>query len=135
MMPTASSFDYAQDDKGRFRPKISNYSMIITVHKQEPYKSFVISSQKTVEGRLNRGKFAKLQVGDYIQLLPEKILFEVVGKKVYPNFKTMIKAEGLANTIPDKKTISEAVKVYYQYYTKAEEKEFGVVAIRVKRVK
>lgn len=84
---------------------------------------------------MNRGKFARLKAGDFIKIIPEKVLFKVVGKKRCPDFKTMIKTEGLAKVIPDKKTLKDAVKVYYQFYTPADEKKNGVVAIRVKKIK
>ncbi len=47
----------------------------------------------------------------------------------------MIEKEGIKNVIPDKESIDEAVSVYYKFYTKEQEKEFGVVAIKIKKKK
>ena len=44
----------------------------------------------------------------------------------------MIEKEGIANVMPDKNNIEEATQVYYKFYTREEEKEFGVVGIKIK---
>jgi len=41
---------------------------IIDFNVQEPYLSFIKSGQKTIEGRLNKGKFVSLEVGDILTL-------------------------------------------------------------------
>lgn len=107
---------------------------IVSINVQEPYRSFILNGKKTVEGRLNKGKFASINVGSIIEIEPEKIKFNVLGKNVYPDFKSMIEKEGIENVIPDKQTINDAVGVYYKFYTKEQEKEFGVVAIKIKRL-
>jgi ASC-1-like (ASCH) protein len=106
----------------------------ISINVQEPYYSFIINGQKIVEGRLNKGKFASIQKGDILVLAPEKIEFEVIEKNIYKSFMEMIKSEGVGNVIPDKTSIEEATNVYYKFYTKEQEKEFGVAAIKIKRI-
>ncbi len=106
---------------------------IISINIQEPYYSFILNGKKTIEGRLNKGKFASINIGDSIELKPEKIRFLIVEKKIYKNFKEMMKIEGVKNVIPDKNSLDEAVNVYYKFYTKEDEQTFGVVAIRIKR--
>lgn len=100
---------------------------------QEPYLSYVLRGQKTVEGRLNKGKFAAINVGDIIEIEPNKERFEVVYKNKYGSFKEMIEKEGVKKVIPDADNIDKAVDVYYKFYTKEQEKEFGVIAIGIKR--
>ena len=107
----------------------------ISINVQEPYYPFIISGQKTIEGRLNKGKFASIQEGDTLILAPKNIEFEVVGKNIYNSFKEMIKSEGVKNVVPDKIDIEEAVNVYYKFYTKEQENEFGVSAIKIKKIK
>lgn len=104
---------------------------IISISVQEPYLSFILGGQKNVEGRLNKGKFRGLQVGDILNIEPENKLFDIVGLNYYKTFSEMIMAEGLKNVIPDKNSLEEAVMVYYRFYTKEQEKEFGVVAVRI----
>lgn len=53
----------------------------ISINVQEPYYSFIINGQKTVEGRLNKGKFLSIQKGDVLVLAPDNIEFEVIAKK------------------------------------------------------
>lgn len=101
---------------------------------QEPYRSLILSGEKTIEGRLNKGKFAAIQVGSILVIEPEKIEFEVIGKKVYKTFEEMIEGSGIENVIPDKDNLIDAVNVYYKFYTKEQEKEHGVVAIQIKKL-
>ncbi len=107
---------------------------IINIDISEPYKTFMINREKTVEGRLNKGKFLKVRVGDVLQINPDGILFKITAKKIYLSFKEMIEKEGIRNVIPDKNEINEAVSVYYDFYTKEQEKEFGVVAFKVSKM-
>lgn len=106
---------------------------IISINIQEPYLTYVLKGQKTVEGRLNKGKFASINAGDFIEIEPNKEIFEVIYKNKYGSFKEMIEKEGLKKVIPDMDDINKAVDVYYKFYTKEQEKEFGVVAVGVKR--
>jgi len=106
---------------------------IISINVQEPYYTFILSGEKIVEGRLNKGKFSDIEIGDVLELEPEKNKFEVIDKNIYKNFKEMIKREGIENVIPDKNNIEDAVNVYYRFYTKEQENKFGVVAIKIKK--
>jgi len=106
----------------------------ITTNIQEPYTSFVVDGQKTVEGRLNRGKFAAFEVGDVMEMNDERTPFEVIAKTVYSTFREMLEAEGIANVLPDTFTLDRGVDVYRKFYSEEEEKKFGVVALRIRRV-
>ena len=106
---------------------------IFQANKQEPYLSLILNGIKTVEGRLNKGKFKEMQVGDLVETAGE--IFEILEKNIYRTFKEMILSEGIENVIPDKTTIDDAVNVYYRFYTKEQEKEFGVVAIKINKIK
>jgi ASC-1-like (ASCH) protein len=46
----------------------------------------------------------------------------------------MIESEGVENVIPDKADIEEAANVYYKFYTKEQENEFGVSAIKIRKI-
>ncbi|MEA3450111.1 MAG: ASCH domain-containing protein [Patescibacteria group bacterium] len=105
----------------------------ISINIQEPYYSFILEGQKTVEGRLNKGKFTSIQKDDILVLAPEDIEFEVIEKNIYNSFREMIESEGVENVIPDKTGIEEATNIYYKFYTKEQEKQFGVVAIKIKQ--
>ncbi len=106
----------------------------IIINAQEPYKTFMLKGIKRIEGRLNKGKFALINVGDILILEPEKNKFKIQRKRIYSSFREMIKKEGIKNIIPDKNKINDAVNVYYEFYTKEQEKKFGVVAIQIKKI-
>ena len=98
---------------------------------QEPYKTFLINWQKTIEGRLNKWKFKEIKNWDVL-LMDTWEKFEVLWTKIYETFSDMIETEGIENIIPDKKTIEEWVKVYYKFYSKEMEKKFWVIWIFLK---
>jgi len=106
---------------------------IFEINIQEPYYSYVLSGKKNVEGRLNKGKFKEIQTGDFL-LINNEHKFEVIEKNIYKSFREMIEKEKIENVIPDKDNIEDAVNVYYKFYTKNQEEEFGVVAIKIKKV-
>ncbi len=101
---------------------------------QEPYYSYIISGEKTVEGRLNKGKFATIEERDVVLLGKKKIKFLVVKKTLYDTFEQMINSEGINNVIPDKDCVNDAVNIYYKFYTPKQENKFGVLAIKIKKI-
>lgn len=100
---------------------------------QEPYKSLILSGEKTVEGRLNKGKFTDLKIGDILQFEDTWEVFEVIDLSHYPRFQIMLEQEGLKHVLPWIQSIDTGVAIYHQFYTSAQETEFGVVAIHIKR--
>lgn len=105
----------------------------ISLTVQEPYAAQILSGRKTVEGRLNRGKFATVQVGDRV-LINDQAEFTITAKHQYPGFREMLEHEGVARVIPDAADLEAAVQAYYQFYTPEEEREFGVVGLELTRL-
>ena len=103
---------------------------IFDINVQEPYFSSIVSGKKTVEGRLNKGKFFDLQVGDILRI-NDSVEYLVTAKNIYPSFREMIAAEGLINVIPNKKTMDEALSVYSKFFSKEDELKYGVVGIKM----
>jgi len=104
----------------------------IQINVQEPYLSFILNGQKTIEGRLNKGKFKDLQVGDILLIEQDEKRFIIERTTIYKSFREMLGKEGIENVVPDKNTLDEAESVYHNFYTKEQEEEFGVVAIGIK---
>lgn len=100
----------------------------------EPYKTFILNWQKTFEWRLNKWKFALMQVWDILEFEDSKENFKVVSKHIFSNFSEMIEFCSIEKIIPDAKTIEEATNVYYKFYTPEDEKNFGVVAIEIQKI-
>ncbi len=79
---------------------------IYTFSVKQPYKNYILKWIKTIEGRVNKWKFEKLKIGDILQFETwEKFL---VKWKRYYNLKS----------------IEKGVKVYYNFYTPDQEKQY-----------
>ena len=76
---------------------------------QEPYKTFILNWQKIFEWRLNKWKFAEMQVWDILEFENTKEKFEIISKNAVNN-------------------------VYYKFYSPEDEKRFWVVAIEIKKI-
>ena len=106
--------------------------MIINISVQEPYFSHILDGKKTIEGRLNKGKFLDIKAGDTL-MINNQVEYIVEDKKQYSSFKEMLVNEGIENVVPEVKDNDEAVDVYYKFYTKEDEDKFGVVGIKLKK--
>lgn len=105
----------------------------------EPWFTLISLGLKSVEGRKNKGKFKEMKVGDTIlwtnnDFSPRNVLTKIVSKAEYLTFKEYLENEGLNKCLPGITDINTGLSVYYKYYTKDDEKEFGVVAIRLEIV-
>lgn len=107
----------------------------IEINIQEPYFSFIRDGVKTVEGRINKGRFAQIREGDTLIVKGIAKQFKVLYKKPYKTFLEMIEKEGVKNVIPDKESVQDGANVYFKFFTKKQEKEFGVVAIKIEEMK
>ena len=50
---------------------------------QEPYKTFILNWEKTFEWRLNKWKFAEMQVWDILEFENTKEKFEIISKNIF----------------------------------------------------
>lgn len=105
----------------------------------------IIAGRKTIEGRLNKGKFAKYRVGDRVLLrrdvrgddgvlrdgTPNAASVEIAAIRHYPDFKTMVIKEGFHVVIPSANSAEEAVSEYDKYYSLDDQQQYGVLAIEV----
>lgn len=105
-------------------------------HLSQPWFECIFNGSKTVEGRLNKGDFGKMEIGDEIEFYNDKSKYtvEVVNVKYYKTFKEMITKEKLKNVLPtsDITKIKDGVKVYHSFYSPEDEKKYGIVAIHIK---
>lgn len=108
-------------------------------HRAEPYFTFVREGLKTIEVRLQKGKYNLIKPDDHIIVYNEEETdsFEVKVKRAtkYKTIKDLITAEGIEKVVPDARSFEEAINIPYLFYTKDQEKEFGMVAIEVEVVK
>ena len=100
----------------------------------EPFWTQVANGYKTVEGRLNSGKSLNLRAGDYVIWSNEKD--KIVKTRIteivrYSSFEEMIRREKLSQVLPGVRKISEGVSIYRKIYSEEDEKQYGVLAIRL----
>jgi len=90
----------------------------------EPWFSLILLRIKTVEGRLNKGDFANMNIGDVIIFTNNDFgferKFEITIKNIsyYANFQTYLQGETLAKCLPTIDTVENGLRVYYNYYKK-----------------
>jgi len=100
---------------------------------QEPYKTFLLNWQKTIEWRLNRWKFVKIKKWDILQFETwESFLIEDITR--HESFMDMITKFGRGCIIPDAKDDKQAINIYHRFYSSEDEKRYWVCAIHVKRL-
>ncbi len=110
--------------------------------------AYMLDGRKTIEIRLNRGKFAQFKPGDRVRIredvyqngkvineVPDRVISEIIKVNRYKSFKELFEAEGTDNTIPFTTTIEDAVKVCRKFYTEDDEKRYGVLAIHFRIIK
>jgi len=87
--------------------------------------------RKTVEGRLNRDKYAEIKAGDKIVFTcaDEKVTVLVIGTATYASFKDMLETEGILYVLPGVENIDEGCDIYEKIYKDLYETE--VVALRI----
>jgi ASC-1-like (ASCH) protein len=108
-------------------------------HRQEPYFTFLKNGQKTIEGRVRKGKYSQIKAGDYINVYNNKetdhVHVRVKRVTAYPSILEMLEEEEIKKLLPDIDTIHQGVKLYSKFYSAQQELEFGMVAIEVEIIK
>ena len=109
---------------------ISNHTMTL----KEPWFSLIKLGLKTVEGRLNNGRFSLLKIDDIIEWTNDNFNKRSIKTKItkitkYNTFEEYLMDKKLNKCLPGIDTIEDGLSVYYNYYKKEDEKENGVIAI------
>lgn len=108
-------------------------------HKQEPWFSLIANREKSIEGRLKKGKYAKIKSGDCLIVFSsndrDSIKAEVLAVRYYSSFYDMLEHEEMKKIIPGLDDIKTGVEIYRKFYSQDDEKQFGVVAIEIEIVK
>lgn len=98
--------------------------------KESPFER-IKNGTKTIEFRLYDEKRRKVKIGDKIEFsklpdLQEKILVEVLDIYKDETFENLFK-----KIYTDEEKIKRKTKSMYQFYSKEQEKEYGVVGIKI----
>ena len=106
----------------------------------------IIAGRKTIEGRLNRGKFAEYRPGDRVWLRRDyrdengtlrngeshQVLVEVLAVRKYKNSFDMVTSEEYTRVMPRASNAEEAADGYDLYYSPEDQATYGVLAIEFK---
>jgi ASC-1-like (ASCH) protein len=106
----------------------------------------IIAGRKTIEGRLDKDKFAEYNVGDHALLRrdhrddkgilqdgePDQVRVEIVAIRRYATFLAMVQGEGFRHVIPSAPTAKAAAAEYDKYYSASDQARYGVLAIEIK---
>jgi ASC-1-like (ASCH) protein len=108
-------------------------------HLSEPWFSLISLGLKTVEGRKNKGKFKEMKIGDVIEwynndFKKRTVLTKIVKKTEYKTFEDYLTSEGLENCLPGIPSLEHGLSVYFKYYTKEDESQYGVIAITLEKI-
>lgn len=98
---------------------------------------FIKDRRKTVEGRLNKGKFANMKKGDTLIISNDKqsVVVAVITNVIkYRTFEEYLVQEGLSRTLPGTRNIRDGVDIYRKFYNEKMENEFGVLGIHLHKV-
>jgi ASC-1-like (ASCH) protein len=103
------------------------------IHLSEPWFTLVMLGIKNVEGRLNKGFFKNLEIGDMLifyndDAIYREIIIKILDITIYNSFKEYLENESLFNCLPGYKSIDNGLKVYYKYYSREDEEIYKVKA-------
>lgn len=111
------------------------------VNVSEPWFSAIKHGKKTIEGRLRKNKFASVKPGTTMVIRNSTkskspaIVAVVIDVVRYDSFHEFLVQEGLSHTLPGLTSIADGVDVYREFYNEQMEKEHGVVAIHLRKLK
>lgn len=121
--------------KRNINNKTTEQMNAIEINVQDPWFSHIKAGRKSIEGRLNKGKFASLKKGQYVRWTNnnKSVLTKITGIRIYSTFHKMLINEGLRNVLPEPriKTLEDGEAIYYGFYTREKEAEFGILAIEL----
>jgi ASC-1-like (ASCH) protein len=114
-------------------PKVKKIKCKKFVHEMnvdDIWFSHILEGRKTIEGRLCKGKYKFIKRDDDI-IINQKLRKNISNVRFYPSFEEYLRNEELNNCLPGIETIEEGIMIYRKFYTKKDEKTYGIVAIEL----
>ena len=101
---------------------------------QEKWLALMLSGEKSIEGRLHRDKWTTLKVGQKV-CINKKHFFILKEILRYATFKELIESQG-SKVFPNM-SLEAGLKVYFEEikFSREDEKTYGVVGLRLEKVK
>lgn len=111
----------------------------MNIHLNDDIFNIVLNGTKTVECRLNDEKRRNLHVGDKLIFLKksnedEKIESIVTELKYYKDFQELIENYSIEEVYLKECSKEDFINLINKFYTKEEQEQYGVVAIRFKKI-
>lgn len=110
-------------------------------HLSEPWFSFILTGLKVVEGRLNRGDFAAMKVGDEVifenndfKFVHRELRVKITRTVKYESFFKYLENEELAACLPGVPSIDVGLKVYAAYFPDCDINTAKAVAVHFELV-
>lgn len=107
----------------------------------------ILAGDKTLEGRLGKPKFIKLRIGNTLSIRedvwkageivsskPDRVHVVITQLLYFESFEEMFGALDFHKALPQAESVREAINTYRRFYSAADEREYGVVAITFKLV-
>ena len=91
----------------------------------EPWFSLILLKNKTVEGRLNKGDFSNMNIGDIIVFTNNELGFD---RKFEIKNINYLQSETLERCLPGISNLEDGINIYYKYYTKSDESKYKIKA-------
>lgn len=101
----------------------------------------IYSGIKTIEVRLGKPRFLKMQVGDILSVrediwnndkiidnIEDVLRIKITQILYFESFSELLDSTDFELVVPYAKNIEEAKELFAKFYTKADEDEYGVVA-------
>lgn len=104
----------------------------------EPWFSAIAAGEKCVVIRANKDAMNAVHSKSKVRIHNKKgshLRVKVERVVNYPTLQDAIVQEGLLRSAPGAKTVGEAMQIYRQSIGEAEEQEFGVTSIHLKKGK
>ena len=110
----------------------------------DPWFGHIASGEKTVEGRLNRGKFAAIKVGTVLTIRSSSssgssgsghLRCRVSEVAKYGSFRQLLEQEGVRHVLPGVSGVAAGVSVYRKFYSAQDEAAHGVLGLHLTRIK
>lgn len=108
-------------------------------HLSEPWFTLVLLGIKTVEGRLNKGIFKEINIGDTITFYNDDAIYRELTVKIikinnYSNFEDYLRKETLGKCLPGYTRVTQGLEVYYKYFSKEDEQKYKVKSFIMKLI-
>ena len=112
------------------------YQAVFELDVKKVYFDSIKAKTKTVEGRICRPKYQRMEPGDMIKFNSaggESIFCKINKVERFIGFKEMVEAKGHEKCIPGSSSVQAAVDVYHRFPGyRVDEKKFGVLGIEIK---